>query len=190
MNIGIDLDGVVYNSEALLKCMAEFYDQQIGGSGVVNKEELLCQHRYNWTIEQENEFLKLHLIDVLKKAPLKPMAKETLELLKKEGHNLFVITSRGNIFEDEIKVTKQRIKKDKLPVSQIFYSASDKAKLCKELKIDVMIDDYYNNVIKVAKAGIKCLYFRDFVLKFADHKKIIEVNNWGEIYRQINLIKK
>lgn len=190
MNIGIDLDGVVYNSEAMLKCMAEFYDQQLGGKGVINKEELLCQNRYDWTIEQENNFLKLYLLDILKAAPLKPMAKETIDMLKKDGHNLYIITSRGNVFKEEIKITQKRLKKDKISVTKEIYSASNKAKLCKELNIDVMIDDYYNNVSSIANEGIKCLYFRDFVLKFADHKNITEVNNWGEVYRQINLMKK
>lgn len=190
MNIGIDLDGVVYNSEAMLKCRAEFYDQQLGGKGVVNQEELLCQHRFGWTLEQENDFLKLHLIDVLKKAPLKLMAKETIEMLKKDGHNLFVITSRGNVFKEEISVTKKKLKKDKLSFTKVCYNSSNKAQVCKDLNIDVMIEDFYNNAINVANAGIKCLYFREISLKKSSHKNIIEVSNWGEVYRQINSIKK
>ena len=190
MNIGIDLDGVIFDSEELLKCKAEFYDQKIGGIGVINQSEILCQNRYDWTIEQENDFLKLHLLDTLKNAPLKPLVRESLKSLRKNGHKLFVITSRGNIFKKEIQITKSRLKKEKLKFEKVVYSATDKSKICKDLKIDVMIDDNADNIISMANAGIKCLYFRDFVLKFIKHKKVIEVNNWGEIIRQIDLINK
>ena len=188
MNIGIDLDGVVYDSEEMLKCCAEFHDLKLGGNGVVNAEEMYCQKRYNWTLEQEQEFLKEHLVDILKKAPLKYMAKESLILLKKAGHKLIAITSRGNVFEEEAVVTKKRLKKDKLPFDEVVLYAKDKAKVCKEKNIDVMIDDMYPNVINVANNGIKCLYFRDIILKFIEHENVVEVNNWGEVIRQINLM--
>ena len=190
MNIGIDLDGVVYDSEEMLKCRAEFFDQQIGGIGVINKEELLCQKRYKWTQEQENEFLKSCLLNVLTISPLKTMVKETLTQLKNEGHNLFIITSRGNVFDEEVEITHKRLNELNIQFEKIICYASNKDQICKQHNIDVMIDDTYDNVIKIANAGIKCLYFRDLVLKFANHPNIVEVNNWGEIYRQIKLMSK
>lgn len=190
MNIGIDLDGVLFDTEAMLKCRADLYDLSINGKGVINKEEQLCQHRYDWTVEQEREFLYTYLIPAIKTAPLKYCAREVLNELKKQGHKLYIITSRGNVLDEEVTATKQRFKKEKLKFDDVAFYASNKVEYCKKFNIDVMIDDYAVNVESLAKNGIKCLYFRELVLKFLNHKNIIEVNSWGEVLRQINILNK
>ena len=190
MNIGIDLDGVLFDTEAILKCEAELFDMKLGGNGVARKDELLCQHRYNWTIEQETEFLHNHIVSAILRAPLKHYARYVLDELRSQGHKLFVITSRGNILDDEVKATQKRFKKEKLKFDDVIYYASNKADWCKKLNIDVMIDDYAVNAENIAKSGIKCLYFREIALKFLNHKNITEVNNWCEVLRQINKLNK
>ena len=56
----------------------------------------------------------------------------------------------------------------------------------KKEKVDIMIDDDWNIIKKIAENKIRTLYFRDTNLMILEENKYIkEVNNWGEIYRYI-----
>ena len=50
MKIGIDLDGVVMDSEATFRTYEEIFDIDIlQGNNLINREEPKFQARYNWT---------------------------------------------------------------------------------------------------------------------------------------------
>ena len=62
MKIGIDLDGVVIDSETTFRTYEEIFDIDfLKGNNLVNKEEPKFQARYNWTDKQEEEFIKKYL---------------------------------------------------------------------------------------------------------------------------------
>ena len=46
-----------------------------------------------------------------------------------------------------------------------------------------MIEDSPSNIDRLDSAGVKCLYMRDKDRKKYDSKNVIEVANWGAIYR-------
>ncbi|MCI8411365.1 MAG: hypothetical protein HFJ40_02785 [Clostridia bacterium] len=49
-----------------------------------------------------------------------------------------------------------------------------------------MIDDSYDVCRKLSQNGIKTIYFRDKEMKkLEQNENLIEVSNWGEIYRII-----
>ena len=152
-------------------------------------EELKAIKRYNWTKEQAQEFLDKCLLDVERTAPLMYKAKEIMDKLKKDGHKLFIITSRGLLTQDEVEVTIKRFKSEGLEFENVVFSVHDKASECKKLGIDVMIEDYYDYACGLAKSGIKCLYYRGSVLKQINHPKVTEVRNWGDIWVEINKMK-
>lgn len=50
MRIGIDLDGVVIDSETTFRVYGELYDLiDLKGNNLVNREEPKFKTRYNWT---------------------------------------------------------------------------------------------------------------------------------------------
>ena len=52
MKIGIDLDGVVIDSETTFRTYEEIFDIDIlNGNNLINREEPKFQARYNWTKE-------------------------------------------------------------------------------------------------------------------------------------------
>lgn len=54
-----------------------------------------------------------------------------------------------------------------------------------------MIDDDWKIIKRLADNEVKTLYFRDTnLMKLEENKYIKEVNNWGEIYRNIKEMKK
>ena len=67
-----------------------------------------------------------------------------------------------------------------------YWKIDDKLEVCKNEKVDIMIDDDWRIIKKLADNNIKTLYFRDTnLVKLEENKYIKEVNNWGDIYRII-----
>ena len=198
MKIGIDLDGVLYDTERMYRTYSELYDTlELKQNSKVNNKEILLQNRFNWNKEQVEDFFRRYHEEIVCTANIMPGAKKVLEKLKKDGHKLYIITARGsmknesknNLYFDSVEVTKKRLKEenlDKLFEKCIFNKARDKDKVCKEEGIDLMIDDSYSNCMSLAEQKIKVLYLKDAPsYDIENNKYVTTVYNWGEIYRYI-----
>lgn len=191
MKIGIDLDGVVLDTEKVFKNYAELYDiKELKRDSTVKPNEIYIQDRYDWDEEEESNFLNKYLILGTKNANIMPGAKEVIEELRKDGHELIVITARGADIEEMIDTAKELIEKSQLKFDKYYWKVSNKAEICKKENIDVMIDDNIYNCKKVADEGIKTIYLRDSNIKTIEHPNIKECYLWGEIYRYISNFKK
>ena len=180
MNIGIDLDGVLFDSENLFRIYSAIYNLKIDGQDMINIEELKAQNRYAWTEKQFNEFFEGCIEKVYNNSQVMPLAKEVINALKNK-HKIHIITSRG-WHEKEIDLTKKRLKEENFEFDKIIFSVKDKLKVCQELNIDVMIDDLYETVDNISKNQIKCFYYKDLVEKHFNNKYVTEVRNWGDIF--------
>ena len=185
MNIGVDLDGVVFDSENYFRAYGELLDIEIGGEGMVKPDELKAQKRYSWDEETRWKYLDYIVLKGERDAPVKAFAREVLQKLKSDGHKLIVITSRGCLKDEEIEITKSRVKEEGLEFDKMYFSVTDKYEVCKQENVDVMIDDYIEVIDRVAENGIKALYYRDAPIMKSDKSGVTEVASWGEIYREI-----
>lgn len=96
MKIGIDLDGVVIDSETTFRTYEEMFDiDTLKGNNLVNREEPKFQGRYNWTPEQEKEFIEKYFLKVSRESNLMSGFMCIYNLLKAQGHEFVVITARG-----------------------------------------------------------------------------------------------
>lgn len=189
MKIGIDLDGVVFNTEMYWSVCAELYDcKELNKNSLVNQKEPRVQDRYNWSKQETENYFNKYVSTP--KIDLIPGAKEVLNMLNKEHNELIVITARG-IHKNGDKEALAKIKEEKLHFDKLYFKQIDKLPICQEEQVDIMIDDNYQICKKIAKTGIKVLYFHSLGRKHLLHtKNIKEVYNWGEIYRYINELKK
>lgn len=190
MKIGIDLDGVIFDSEKLYRVCTELYEVlDLKKNNIKDNSELMFQQRYNWTDEETKGFVDKYHDYIVKNSNFMPGVKEVLKLLKQEGHELIVITARGkSMGERHIKTTEEILKKNNFEIFDKYYWAIlDKAKICKEEKLDLMIDDYKENCLKIANEGIKTIYLKDAPSQeINDNENIKTLYNWGEIYRFIH----
>ena len=92
MTIGIDLDGVLFDSESFYRSYAELFDIKLNREGSHDESELSIEQKYNWSAEEFQQFLDECMQHVTEDAPLKPYAKEVINLLKSRGHRLVIIT--------------------------------------------------------------------------------------------------
>ena len=192
MKIGIDLDGVVIDSETTFRTYEEIFDIDIlKGNHLINKEEPKFQARYNWTNEQEKEFIEKYFLIVSKESNLMSGFIGIYNLLKEQGHEFVVITARGG-FVKEMKDDAIRLLEEKnIKFDKYYWNVDDKLEICKNEKVDIMIDDDWKIIKRLADNEVKTLYFRDTnLMKLEENKYIKEVNNWGEIYRYIKEMKK
>ena len=192
MKIGIDLDGVVIDSETTFRTYEEIFDIDVlKGNHLINKEEPKFQARYNWTNEQEKEFIEKYFLIVSKESNLMSGFIGIYNLLKEQGHEFVVITARGG-FVKEMKDDAIRLLEEKnIKFDKYYWNVDDKLEICKNEKVDIMIDDDWKIIKRLADNEVKTLYFRDTnLMKLEENKYIKEVNNWGEMYRYIKEMKK
>lgn len=185
MKIGVDLDGVVYDTERAFRYYADFY------SCFELKKERKYPHfssqekAFEWTQEETAKFFEKYW-DVVLQSPEMIGAREILQQLQKEGHELFVVTSRGiNDNQKEIDDTLPKLKELGVNFSGLFFAQTKKFEKCQELGLDVMIDDRYENVAPFEGSEIFALHFREAKGMRCAAKNIIEVDSWMNIYREI-----
>ena len=187
MKIGIDLDGVVIDSETTFRTYEEIFDiDTVKGNNLINREEPKFQARYNWTEEQKQEFIEKYFLTVSKESNLMSGFIGVYNLLKKQGHEFVVITARGGFVKEMKDDAIRLLEENNIIFDKYYWKIDDKLEVCKNENVDIMIDDDWRIIKNLAANNIKTLYFRDTnLVKLEENKYIKEVNNWGDIYRFI-----
>ena len=188
MKIGIDLDGVIFDSEKEFRVYSELYDKiDLKRNSKVDNRELKFQDRFQWTKEETEGFLEKYHKQIIEESNYMPGVKRILKLLKEEGHSLLLITARGGLNKEMIKITEERFKQDGMDIFDKYYWATEnKEEVCIKENIDIMIDDSYEKCQNVAKVKIKTIYLKDAPSYEIEETEYIKVlYNWGEIYRYL-----
>ncbi len=149
---------------------------------------------FNIPLEQfRNDYFEFHQIG--KGYEVEPFADayQVLTELKRELNLTFVlITARG----EELKEEAQYLADKHFPgiFETIYcgdsfgYATYSKAEVCKEAKVDLLIDDQPRYVIDCAKNGILSLLYGEYAWhgEFeVNHQQIIPVKNWSEVKREV-----
>ena len=188
MRIGIDLDGVVFDSEKEFRVYSELFDMiDLKQNSKTDNRKLKFQDRFQWTQKETEDFLKKYHKQIIEESNFMPGVKRILKLLKEEGNSLILITARGGINKDMIKITEERLKENGMDIFDKYYWATEnKEEVCKEENIDIMIDDFFIYCESIANSKIKTIYLKDAPSYDLEENKYIKVlYNWGEIYRYI-----
>ena len=191
MKIGIDLDGVIFDSEKEFRVYSELYDMiDLKQNSKLNNKELKFQDRFKWTTKETEGFLNKYHKQIMVESNYMPGAKKILNLLKQDGHSLILITARGGMNKDMIKITEERLKQSEMDIFDKYYwSTENKDDVCVKENIDIMIDDFYKKCESIADKKIKTIYLKDAPSYDLEENEYIKVlYNWGEIYRYIKEI--
>lgn len=188
MKIGVDIDGVLIDFEERLKYQATMFDfNERKGDLLKENDSYWVQEKYGWSEEQWNRFSNKYLIQLTRESCLKPGAEEVLNLLKRERHELIIISARGREFEEMISLVEDKIRKHGICFDKYYWKTPDKLQVCIDENIDIMIDDNSTICEKLSKNSIKTFYFRNIYGKQLNENMYLkEVHDWGEVYREIN----
>lgn len=187
MKIGIDLDGVVIDSETTFRTYEEIFDIEVlQGNHLIDREEPKFQNRYDWNKEQEENFINNFFMKVSRESNLMSGFLGVFELLKKQKHEFIVITARGGFIKEMKDDAIRILKNNQIEFDKYYWNINNKLEICQKENVDIMIDDDWRIAKTLSENGIKTLYFRDTnLVKLQENTYLKEVNNWGEIYRCI-----
>ena len=187
MNIGIDIDGVILDFQDRIRNYSDWYNSEVyKKNGIKKKDEIKVWKRYDWNKEEVQRFIDETFVKVAKECQVIPFAQEIISKLK-ENNKIIIITSRGDFAGNEmIELAKKQLEDAKIKYDKIYWNTSDKVKICKEEKIDYMIDDYADICEDLSSNQISTIYFRAKDNRILQEGKYLkEVSNWAEIYRYI-----
>lgn len=182
MKIGVDIDDTMADTfEYLMPYIAEFFDVDIK---YLKENNISYSNLPKEMKEREFEFAKKYYDKVIPNTPFKPNVAEYIDKIKDLGYEIIVITARDKtLYTDEYKTTTEELKNNNIHYDKLVCNF-DKAKVCKNEKIDLFIDDSIANCSKVKELGIETILFNS-KSNIEDKNSFYRVNEWKEIYEKI-----
>lgn len=183
MKIGIDIDDVITNTSEKI----EEY--------VVNdrNSQKLQEHmkeimKGNPSEPEVISFCMENYLRVFEKVKPKDNASKVIQNLLDKGNEIYLITARGEnleFFRGSEKVTKEFLEDNNIKYTKIIFNAVNKAQLCVDNQIDIMIDDSIEHCEDVKNVGIKSIVFTSNVNKNTS-TTVERVDNWLELENKLN----
>ena len=190
MKIGIDLDGTILNSEASLKFYADYYSYFCLNGKTRKRDDVVSQENcFDWTEDEENTFFNKFFDKASADCDLIVGAKKIIQLLKEEGNQLYIISLRGYYRDEELPVGEKTIKKLGIDFDGVIWKVKDKLSKCKELGIDVLIDNDSKYVKEFNNSDIKVIYLRDGYTEEVKGKNIYSAQTWVDVYRILKTLR-
>lgn len=146
MNIGLDLDGVVYDFHSAMYTYGTVYE---GFEGTFTEFWL----EYFPSLSKEDQAYLISLEHLYMTRPLSDKMKKVLNDLASLG-TIYYITARD---ESLSLVSEKFLKKNKVPFKDNLIMTKDKASYAKLLKLDFFVDDFTKYVKEVRKPTLSFL---------------------------------
>lgn len=194
MKIGIDLDGVLTDIEKFQIDDGSAFFIKERNKHLENAKGYTTSEIFEVVDEEEGAFW-LKATYYFKEPPRK-FASEVVNLLKKEGHEIYIITNRvadltySTIPKEQMKkIVEKWLKKHKIKFDKLVFSSGTKVKEIKENNIDIMIEDSPQKTLEISKHCKVFCYDARYNSQIKNNKNITRVFSWYDIYDKINMIK-
>ena len=192
MKIGIDIDGVLTDEQRYVLDYGSAYFAQNNIQYKIHDDIYDSKEIFEVSEDEYDAFWKEHIFDYSENINIRPFASNIIKRLVEENNEIYIITSRSyTTYENENKLKMQRVVKEWLKRNKIKYNdiifSREKDKICKELNIDVMIEDKPENVDKISK-DIPVICFNVEYNKKCEGKNIYRAYSWYDVYKKIKEI--
>lgn len=189
MNIGIDIDDTINNLHDILMTKGTEFNKKENLVFDINPNAWHWDEAFGWDDEKATKFLNENIEDSYLSATIKEDAVNIINKLYKDGHKIFIITSRSKIHcKNPYEVSEKWLKSHNINYNKLITDAFDKAKVCEENNIDVFIDDHVDFCEDVSKTKTKVLMFNSPYNQ--DETRYKRVYSWEEVYDIILKYKK
>ncbi|MCL2869309.1 hypothetical protein FWF48_00655 [Candidatus Saccharibacteria bacterium] len=181
MKIGVDIDNVMTDSSELIIQYAKKYFKS-------NDMDLIDNILHaNKVDERLMAFYEKYLTKMQGDYKLKANVKEVIDSLRQKGHEIVLITARGNSqthsYLDKLGqdiVTKEYLLKHKINFDKIIFGTRDKAKECVENHLDILVDDSTRVLGNLHGTNTKPILFVSMHNKNCQ-TSFVKVYNWLEL---------
>ena len=179
MRIGIDIDGVVSDSYP-------FWLQELNrhfGKNVAVITDYQMHLDFDVPKEEINNYFVGNAEHLLSMPEVVSGAKEGIETLLREGHEVIYVTARTPAEKD---VTLRWLTMKGIPYEQVLFAGlSSKLELVKQWEIEVFIEDYQVNAKLIAESGVPVLLLDASYNQEELPTGIIRCQNWDDIVQGI-----
>lgn len=191
MRVGLDIDNVISDFDALLYEEFKKEDKNKRNKGIINTNINWIKDMYDWSSEEVEEFYIKNMEDFAKRFPIRKKAKYYMDKLLSEGHFLYLITNRVfPHYKEPYKVTTKWLSDNNINYTKLILSEStNKTKECKENNIDIMFDDSRRNCLNLIEGGIN-VYMMGTKYNQKRKEGLKSVDNWQELYEEVNKMEK
>lgn len=177
---------------------ADIFEEEISGIPTNRNSFGLIKNRYylkalyGWDDETKFAFFDKYYKNVLEECTMLQDADKVIQKLKTEGDTIHFITARLMNIEgcDTERITKKSLEDFNIPYDSLNLHISDKLTFFKQQGIELCIEDSYETCRQLTDNGTKSILMTTKMNSEIDNKEITRVNNWTEIYSEIEKYKR
>ncbi len=148
-----DLDDTLCDSDGYSeKYIGEFFKTHNMPYKLVKKNSRFAEGKFDWDIPTANAWYKKYGDQMMLEFPVFKGVKEFLGTLIKMGHKVVICTARSDDWHvNPVKITKDWVKNNQIPHSELIIGRKDKEKICEMVGADYFLDDDLDIVERVSK---------------------------------------
>lgn len=183
MKIGVDIDGVLIDCDRyILDNLSKFlYENNLP---VMDKPDAF-EEKFDLSESDAWKFREEFWVKYFEVAKPHAYAKEVLEILRKKGHEVIIVTARfwklrnsnPEFYEKRKNTTLKWLKKNKIPYDEICFVDAPKAPAIQSKQIDLMLEDSLENIPELVKVTKVACFNAPYNQGFK-HKNMIRVYSW------------
>lgn len=191
MKIGIDIDDTLNNEYQFMIDFGSMWCAKLGKYKLEKIDTIHATEMFGWPQKVSYDFWHKNM-DEFAKFPAVPFASEITKQLKKDGHQIYIITARKmndeffpkHIASEMKTFTANWLMKNEIAFDKIIFDAKDKGKICKENGIDLMIDDDPFNIDRLIGKTNVFLFDKPYNRK-PEYSLLTRVYSWYDAYKKI-----
>lgn len=178
--IGCDIDGCLnLFHKNLINIASYHYGLHIKNDELVDVS--IIESLGYITTDEKKRFFEIHHEDT--RNPIIFLgAKETLDKLKSEDFEIYLITARTY---DIGTMTEEWLSMHEFKYDQLLLNSGNKIDACNWKQVDLMIEDNPKNIEVLLTGGFKVIMPEHGYNKHLQHENLIHCKDWNEIYNEI-----
>ncbi|MCT4613116.1 MAG: hypothetical protein N4A47_07085 [Clostridia bacterium] len=191
MRIGIDIDNTITDTYKTFLEYCYIYDNTLRGNGIINDHQHNVQYKFDWTNDEMKNFNDKCVDEININAKIFRDAKEVINRLYDEGHEIYFITARNKKISPKAeKITFNWLKENNIKFHNLIINAEVKLRECIDNDIDIMIDDSYKIYKKLNDNNIRCILLENALNRdILNREKDLFFEDWNGIYKYINIVE-
>ncbi|MFZ5634881.1 MAG: 5' nucleotidase, NT5C type [Bacillota bacterium] len=178
--IGIDIDGVIADSQAvIIRKLNQHFGKSYTLADFVNFRP---RKMFGINRKQLDDFIMARELEIIMETDPLPGAVETLRELN--GRSIYLISARSPAYHSQ---TLEWLRKFDVPYDGIrLLGQHDKRRSCLDLGVDIFIEDNKKNAIQVSSCGIPVLLMNATYNRGRLPEMVTRVFNWDQIREHIS----
>ena len=180
MRIGIDIDDTITDSwPSVMEIMCRDFNRDVNE---VISSKLIYEKITGLSFDDYLKYSSHVFPVVLKNAKLKDNVIDVLNKLIVSNEIYFITARLDACYGDAYKFSKDFLDRSGVPYTGIIANTREKGIVCKNLGIDLFIDDSKRNCEDVSSYGIPVIMFGNYFN--SDCNKFHKIYNWNELLEE------